>query len=175
MLCISIHLRTFISVSEGGNEGGKGSSMGGAHGTLADRFWSKVEKSEDGCWTWRGAIGYAGYGVLRRHYKIVLAHRVAYELTYGDPGSLDVLHRCDKPLCVRPEHLFIGTHADNMHDMAKKGRHRPKMRVLTPQERQDICQRYLVGGITQEQLAIEYNIAPQSVNRLIREHRKRPA
>jgi hypothetical protein len=140
------------------------------HTPLTERFWSKVEKS-DGCWSWQGAIGYYGYGVIRRQYKIVLAHRVAYELTYGDAGDLDVLHRCDNPLCVRPDHLFLGTHADNMHDMAHKGRHKHREHRLSPAERRALCLRYTEGGITHVQLAAEYDIAIQSVARLIRKYR----
>lgn len=146
--------------------------MSGSYGTFEDRFWAKVEKVDLGCWPWKGAIGYHGYGVIRRHYKLVLAHRVAYELTHGDAGDLDVLHKCDTPLCVNPDHLVKGTHAENMADMAAKGRHKAKTRNLKPSERQALYQRYLAGGITQEQLAAEYGIAKESVNRLVREHRR---
>lgn len=88
----------------------------------------------DGCWLWTGFCEEYGYGsvhvakVLAREFghARMLAHRAAYALTYGPiPGDLCVLHRCDNPPCVRPDHLFLGTRVDNMHDMIAKGRHVP--------------------------------------------------
>lgn len=91
------------------------------------RFWSKVNKDpgqgpQGECWTWQ-ANHSKGYGTFRVNDKIVKAHRVAYYLFHGtDPAPLDVLHRCDNPPCVRPEHLFRGTNADNVADRQAKGR-----------------------------------------------------
>lgn len=85
------------------------------------RFWARVEKS-DGCWVWIGARTTAGYGETWQG-RVLYTHRVAYELTIGPiPADLHVLHRCDNPPCCRPDHLFAGTHADNMRDMFAKGR-----------------------------------------------------
>lgn len=90
------------------------------------RFWSKVQKS-DGCWLWTGPVKsrahpYGRFWVSpeRKHVK---AHRIAWELEHGTiPEKLHVLHRCDNPRCVRPDHLWLGTHRQNMQDMAAKGR-----------------------------------------------------
>jgi HNH endonuclease/Helix-turn-helix domain len=85
-------------------------------------FWGHVAKS-DGCWEWTGIRTVAGYG--RCGKGGVRAHRVSYELTYGPiPDMMHVLHRCDNPPCVNPNHLFLGAQADNMRDMAQKGRAR---------------------------------------------------
>lgn len=71
------------------------------------------------CWVWTGDLDDSGYG--KRGAQRV--HRKAWELAYGPiPVGLLVLHRCDNPPCVRPDHLFLGTHADNMRDMVAKGR-----------------------------------------------------
>lgn len=96
-------------------------------GTLGDRFWFYVRKTS-GCWLWTGATYPDGYGKLRRPGKYgreVRAHRLAYELQVGSiPPGLCVCHRCDNPLCVRPGHLWLGTHGDNTADKMQKGRWR---------------------------------------------------
>lgn len=87
-----------------------------------EEFWSKVDKSGD-CWLWTGARSGKGgqYGGLIWQKKSRRAHRVAYELTYGMPSG-HVLHTCDNPLCVRPDHLEDGSQKKNMQDCAKRGR-----------------------------------------------------
>lgn len=87
---------------------------------LADRFWSKVDRSAD-CWLWTGARTPTGYGAL--HGQERLAPRMAWTLSVGPiPMGLQVLHRCDNPPCVNPDHLWLGTQQDNMADMIAKGR-----------------------------------------------------
>jgi hypothetical protein len=94
---------------------------------FAERFWSRVRRSDDGaCWDWLGAVMGKGYGVLKKPGERlnVSAHRAAYELANGPiPDRMHVLHRCDRPRCCNPAHLFIGTNADNVADMMAKGRH----------------------------------------------------
>lgn len=92
------------------------------------RFWDKVEDGP-GCWLWTGAIlKVSGYGAFAVKGKRVAAHRFAWELYHGkipkrkDYHGWTVCHRCDNPACVRPSHLFLGSHKDNMRDMIRKGR-----------------------------------------------------
>ena len=88
--------------------------------TTTDRFWSQVEKG-DGCWLWRG-YG-REYGRMRVGNRFLFVHRLSWEWAHGPiPGDLRVLHRCDTPRCVRPDHLFLGTIADNNRDRHLKGR-----------------------------------------------------
>jgi len=88
-------------------------------------FLSKIEiKSENGCWMWKAAIYNNGYGVFNRGGKLVAASRFMWELSNGCeiPKDMQVLHRCDVPLCVNPRHLWLGTIRDNMQDCVAKGR-----------------------------------------------------
>lgn len=88
----------------------------------AKRFWAGVDTTGD-CWVWKGSKAGAGYGVLGIDYKSVYAHRFSYELHFGPiPDNLCVLHKCDNPPCVNPDHLFLGTQLDNMDDRNRKGR-----------------------------------------------------
>jgi hypothetical protein len=91
------------------------------------RFEEKyTPEPNTGCWLWIGAMAPGGYGKMRiggRKVTPTLAHRVSYALHFGPfPDSLDVLHRCDQPVCVNPDHLFLGTQSDNNADRHRKGR-----------------------------------------------------
>lgn len=89
------------------------------------RFWAKVKIDPNGCWLWQGSTKGDGnnYGQFGFCGKVSAAHRVSYELHYGPfDKALHVLHRCDCPPCVRPDHLFLGTHLDNMLDKLNKDR-----------------------------------------------------
>ncbi len=97
---------------------------GNYQGTLKERFWKNVKKSE-GCWEWTGTIcGVVNkkYGVIRDNYKQKKAHRVSYELHKGAiPNGKIIRHICDNKLCVNPDHLEIGSVSDNNKD--KIGKH----------------------------------------------------
>lgn len=89
---------------------------------LLGRFWSRVQMG-DGCWEWQGSRTQFGYGKLKVQGVERTTHRFSWELANGPiPEGAYVLHRCDNPPCVRPDHLFLGTARDNIVDAYSKGR-----------------------------------------------------
>ena len=90
---------------------------------IMKRFYDKIDiKSETECWNWR-ACKLNGYGQFKVSGKTTSAHRYMYELVKGRiPKGIHVLHTCDNPSCVNPNHLFLGTHKENMEDKVRKGR-----------------------------------------------------
>lgn len=135
------------------------------HLSLEDTFNLRVDKSED-CWNWTGGISKDGYGMFCWKLKYYKAHRLAYELAHGWgslPNDLCICHHCDNRLCVRPDHLFLGTNADNVKDKLKKGRQPSK---LLKQDVLDIRARYS-QGVTQSQLAQEYKVEQTTISHII--------
>ena len=143
--------------------------------TISERFWIKVEKS-DKCWEWQGCRFSNGYGrfTTRAPYKQNLAHRFAYILTFGEiPYNLMVLHKCDNPPCVRPDHLFLGTCQDNANDRVNKGRslkgEQHPSAILTEKQIREI--RSLRNIRPQWELALEFNIKQVTVSDIQRRKR----
>jgi len=88
------------------------------------RFWSKVDKSGD-CWNWTGFRDRNGYGRIMIGGITSGAHRCSWEDSFGPiPANMFVCHHCDNPSCINPDHLFLGTHLENVRDMVAKGRQR---------------------------------------------------
>jgi HNH endonuclease len=148
---------------------------------LEQRFWQKVDKSGD-CWLWTGAtVGNRSvrYGNISRGRKgdgLIRAHRVSWELHFGPiPLGLKVLHHCDVGLCVRPEHLFLGTQKANVDDMIAKGRDRrwqPKGQVnrsarLTDAQIREIRQHFR-DGLLQREIAAIYGLSEGYVSSIVR-------
>ncbi len=126
-----------------------------------ERFWSKVETRDDGCWEWLGSTvrGYGQFGLIDG--RMVKAHRLAYLLYHGaQPGGL-VLHRCDNRRCVRREHIYAGSHADNSSDMTSRDRQASGARNgrarLSEADVVAIRER-LKAGATQRELSRDYAV-----------------
>lgn len=112
--------------------------------SLADRVSRlSVPVTESGCWLWLGKTVPRGYGILTikkaEGGKSEYAHRASWSCLNGEiPSGMYVCHKCDTPSCVNPEHLFLGTPADNFADMLKKGRHRQPRSSLTEKDAREI-------------------------------------
>lgn len=87
--------------------------------TFADRFWARVETGDPSeCWPWTGPLSKSGYGSVSLGNKNFITSRIAYELTKGPiPEGLNACHHCDNPKCCNPQHLYPGTHEENMEDI----------------------------------------------------------
>lgn len=141
-----------------------------------ERFWAKVKKSEgDKCWEWQGFLSRggksSGYGVFGFEGKMHRAHRIAYRFAFGEFAEhLFVLHRCDNPRCVRPDHLFLGTHTDNMCDMVNKGRASSGPGTQNPSaklnEQQVLEIRALKGKLPRQDIADKYGVSLSAIKRI---------
>ena len=97
---------------------------------LSNRFFSKIDKTPSGCWEWNASKNHSGYGQFRYDGKVMLAHRASYIIFSGDiPEGNHILHSCDNPACVNPEHLRPGTDADNVADKMSRNRHAAQSRT----------------------------------------------
>ncbi len=138
------------------------------------RFWSKVAITADDeqCWLWLAGCFHSGYGSFGFNGKVQRAHRVSWQLTYGEiPETLQVLHTCDNPLCVNPHHLFLGTDQINSDDKLSKGRQvRGQKHARSKIANKDVAQvrkLYSEGGISQYKLASKFGITQSQVSLII--------
>jgi hypothetical protein len=123
-----------------------------------DKKWITIP--ETACWWWIGATGSDGYGQIWNGHYMGRANRKAYEL-YKDPipEGLCVCHTCDNPGCVNPDHLFLGTHAENMLDMAKKGRTAKTFKHLSSMQKREIQ----LSNLSAPLLAKKYKCARKTI------------
>lgn len=147
--------------------------------SLSERFWARVAVGgPEVCWPWLASTTRDGYGQISRGLRggvKVGAHRMAYELTSGPvPTGLRVCHRCDNKPCCNPAHLFVGTAADNSHDMVLKGRStqgdRHPSRVLTSEQVEQIRQDWIDWeeyGLLQKELAYAWGIGAPHMSMIL--------
>lgn len=147
---------------------------------LARRLANGLDKAEPGnCWEWQRTQNGQGYGMLRVAGKMVYAHRLAFELSGRSiPDGLHILHECDNPSCINPNHLLVGTRSKNMADCHARGRSRipsPRMKGASNGsakltiEAVEVIRDGLAAGVTQRQLADRFGVSQTLISRI---HRK---
>jgi hypothetical protein len=142
-----------------------------------DRLMAKVSpEALTGCWLWDAKVGDNGYGQFWLDGETVGAHVASWRLHRGPTLGLFVLHHCDLPCCVRPEHLFLGTSAENMADMARKGRAaglrrqgmaHPLARDVDEQQVRALAAK----GLSQRQIASDVGISQALVSGIVNRNR----
>lgn len=139
---------------------------------LADRFLIYYHPGKpDACWPWTGTIDRNGYGVISdEKRRQIRAHRIAYERVKGRiPDGLCVLHHCDNRPCCNPDHLFVGTDADNNHDRHRKGRYPTgaahPLAKLTDQDVREIRSSY--PQMTQKSIAERYGLDQTTISEIV--------
>lgn len=131
-----------------------------------------IPEPNSGCWIWTGSVGSDGYGKAKKGGKTYRAHRLSYELFCDAPGDMLVMHKCDTPLCVNPEHLTLGTPADNMKDKVAKGRQAKGERAgplaLTAELIAEIKAAYIPRRVSQRTLSERFGVAEITIHRMLK-------
>lgn len=148
--------------------------MSRVHPPIEERLWGRVNRnSPNGCWEWQGYKLQTGYGLIMFRGKQIGTHRVAWLLSTGiEQGQLHVLHKCDNPCCCNPDHLFLGTHQENMRDKCKKGRayfaygELTKNAKLTELQVKTIRQAHASGKPVLE-MAKEYGVTEETIYNVV--------
>lgn len=139
---------------------------------LIERFESQIDKVDSGCWLWTGEIVGHGGGILRMGRQILSAYRLSYEIYKEEiPKDMCVCHSCDVRSCVNPDHLWLGTHAENMADAAKKNRMHPGEQSAQSKLKEtqviQIVELYKTGNYSQQQLSDMFGVAHSIISGII--------
>jgi hypothetical protein len=140
-----------------------------------DAFWSNVDQSGE-CWIWLGMTTNSkqsrkgDYGITYVAGRRFLAHRLAYIITHGAiPAGMLVCHSCDNQKCVRPDHLWIGTHRDNMADMVAKGRGKSgRQGKLSDDQVREVRRLYAVGGTSYGAIGRRFGVTAAAISHIVR-------
>jgi len=150
------------------------------------RFWDKViPEPTSGCWLWTGATERYGHGQINKNntgFKSRKAHRVSWQIHNGDiPKGMQINHKCHVSSCVNPNHLYVGTQKENVHDCIMAGRNYIPSSIgsmgeknynskISDNDRKEICEWYKEGTVTQEVLAMIYGLHQTAISCIIRDY-----
>ena len=138
------------------------------HNTIDD-FHKKYIKQSNGCWEYIGAK-HTGYGMFSFRGKTILAHRFSAQYIKGlNIDNLFVCHACDNPACVNPDHLFAGTHKENMQDRQQKNRNRSAKGINNKHAKltdKDVLEIRAINNMSNKDIANQYNISAQSIYKI---------
>lgn len=130
---------------------------------VKERLFQRTKTIGD-CTIWTGSLDSSGYGKIVFNNKLIGTHRLSYQLFYGPiPNKKLICHRCDNRKCIRPEHLFIGTHSENTKDAWTKGRMKSNDVKLNWQKVDEIRFKYTTGKYTHRSLALEYGVCNSTI------------
>jgi hypothetical protein len=141
--------------------------------TVAERFWEKVDvEGVSECWNWKASTTRGGYGQFWLGGTQVKAHRVAWELTNGPiPEGMYCLHQCDNPRCCNPNHIRLGSLAENMQECVERDRiakgERQASAKLTAKKVKEIRKKY-ARGISTIKLSAEYGVGATAIYEAVR-------
>lgn len=139
------------------------------HSALREFIQANSTANVEGCWLWQRYTMPKGHGRIRWLGKMELVHRLSFRAWHGEPGDLLVCHRCDVPSCVNPEHLFRGSHQDNMRDRNAKGRTARGERAgrSLPRSRVELIRWLAASGCRRSSIARAVDVATSTVSRIL--------
>lgn len=139
--------------------------------TARERLFAKAKPDKSGCLLWCASVDSRGYGHLGVDGKTVRAHRLAWEMEHGPiPDGQHVLHKCDVRTCINVDHLFLGTHAENMRDMFRKGRRPAPRGERNGSAKIDSAVAAAIRGDKRiyREVALSFGVSPTQVGRIKR-------
>ena len=136
-------------------------------------FWDKVDKKGiDECWNWTGCLAGKGYGYAWYCGKHISAHRLSWTIKNGlIPEDMQILHKCDNKKCVNPDHLYCGTHLDNVVDAIERSPTGSTTSKFNVNDIVNIRHLYSIGN-TQQSLATKYNCSPSYIGKIVTDNVK---
>ncbi|MFC6197784.1 helix-turn-helix domain-containing protein [Ponticaulis profundi] len=149
----------------------------GLRDKLILQMQARHEIYDNGCWIWTGSHDGSGYGRIKFRQVVIAAHRASYAINHlVNPKDLLVCHHCDTPACINPEHLFLGTDADNCADKMRKGRHKSgpvlkgqdNPRAVLTVTQHDAVVALIRKGMTNTAIAERYGVHHSTISKIRR-------